>query len=129
MRGKLPRCGKRKRPPDPESTDDPDDWSFGLQFDIANLGRTLDPTLRDLACTRSLPSSQQGHYRAAVAVFQLKSGLHGDSGMPVFQFPKGNPRLLSREACGPLEPICPWDVVKAALHVKHQPAPTPLPSA
>lgn len=129
LRGKLPRSATPKRPPDPESTDDPDNWSFGLQFDIANLGKTLDPTLRDLSCTRSLPPDRQGHYRAAVAVFQLKSGLHADSGMPVFQFPKGKPRLLAREASGSLEPVCPWDVVKAALHVNHEPAPTPHPTA
>lgn len=129
LRSKLPRCsGERKRPPDPESTDDPDDWSFGLQFDIVQLGKTLDPTLRDLSCTRSLPPEPQGRYRAGVAVFQLKSSLHAASGMPIFRFPKGKPRLLARDARGALAPICPWDVVKAALHVKNDSEPTPHPT-
>lgn len=129
LRGKLPCRRKRKRPPDPESTDDPDDWSFGLQFDIVQMGKTVDPTLPDLSCARSLPSNPQADsYCAAVAVFQLKSGLHAESGMPTFQFPKGKPRLLSREACRSLAPICPWGVVKAALHVTEEPTPTTTPA-
>ena len=69
LRSKLPHCcGERKRPPDPESTDDPDDWSFGLQFDIVQLSKTLDPSLRNLSCTRSLPPDPNGRYRAGVAV-------------------------------------------------------------
>ena len=35
--------------------------------------------------------------------------------MPTFEFPKGKPRLLPREACL-LAPVCPWDVVRV-LHV------------
>ena len=122
LRGKLSRCsGEHKRPPDPESTDDPNDWSFGLQFDIVQLAKTLDPSLRNLSCTRSLPPDPNGRYRAGVAVFQLKSSLHAASGMPIFRFPKGKPRLLARDACGTLAPLCPWDVAMAALHVRQPP--------
>ena len=92
------------------------------------LSETLDPTLRNLSCTRSLPPEPSGRYRAGVAVFQLKSSLHAASGMPIFRFPKGKPRLLARDARGALAPICPWDVVKAALHVKNDSEPTPHPT-
>ena len=50
--------------PDPESTADPDDWSFGLQIDIIKLEKTKLPGLHDLSCTRSLPQTMATARRA-----------------------------------------------------------------